>query len=393
MRHFCNDLVQLSNTQSFPELGVWLIPAQGKILSDGIVEQCRMLKHSRHMLPKAGEPDALYRDTVDQYLTLLRGVDTKNNLDEGGFAAATGAHQSNLLPWCQIQVDAPEHLLVTVTEMDVLQRQPHCVFVPERILQRGITGLFLQFQQTVDTPQGGIGSEPGVLHVEHFLHRRQHEPQVAENGEHHADTQVTEQHRHHCGRAKGIHTELEQGKAGTGGGIAAPFELDSVVPDGSGPTDQLAQVMLFPVGSAQLVDGVQGFSQVALEILISTVFLAFQFLDPFADQHGCEDHQRVEHQDQQSQLPVHPHQHQGSSGNGQARHQETADGGTEELVNGIQVGNEVAGDTTGAAGFILRHGHPLQPAQQARADAEYHILGDFGKFPGLQHIEGQRKHP
>ncbi len=292
-----------------------------------------------------------------------------------------------------MEVNALEHGFLTVAEVDVLQSQANGVTIPEGVFQRRVTGLLLQLQQAVDSPQRRIGGEPGVLHIQHFLYRREHKPQVAKDGEHHADAQVAEQDRHHRRRAEGVDTKLEQRKAGAGGGVAAPFKLYGVVANRAGAADQLAQVVLFPVGRPELVDRVQGFRQVALKILVGAILLAFEFLDPFANEHGGEDHQRIEQQDQQPKLPVNPHQHDGGSGDGQARHQETADGGTQELIDGVQVGDEMTGDAARATGFVLRHGHPLQPAQQSGTDTEHHILGNLGELTGLKHVEGERQRP
>ena len=250
------------------------------------------------MFTKAGQANALNRHSINQHLALLRCVHAEDDLNQSRLAATAGAHQGHFFAGRQLQIDAPEHLLLAISEMDIAQGKPHGMTVAERVLQRRIAGLFFQIQQPVDTPERRIGGEPGVLHVEHFLNRRQHEPEVAENGEHHADAQVAEQHGYHRGGPERVDAELEQGKTGPAGCIAAPFELDRVVPHVAGAVDQLAKVMLFPISRPQLVNRIQGFGQVALEVFVSAVLPALQLLDPLADQNRGEDNQRIEQQNE-----------------------------------------------------------------------------------------------
>ena len=89
---------------------------------------------------------------------------------------------------------------------------------------------------------------------------------------------------------------------------------------------------------------------------------------------------------------MHPEQDPSGTQHCQARHQKTADGGTQKLVYGIQIGNKVTADSARAASFVLGHGHPLQTPEQAGPDAEHHILGNLGKFPGLQNVKRQCRH-
>ena len=107
----------------------------------------------------------------------------------------------------------------------------------------------------------------------------------------------------------------------------------------------MLQVVAFAVGSPQLVNGVESLRQVALKIFVGAVFLTLEFLHPLADQHGDKNNQRVKKQNQQPQLPVHPDEHTRRACDGQAGHNKPADRCTQKLIDGVQIGDEVAGDT------------------------------------------------
>ncbi|MNP43357.1 hypothetical protein D3C76_1371720 [compost metagenome] len=112
-------------------------------------------------------------------------------------------------------------------------------------------------------------------------------------------------------------------------------------------------------------------------------------LDPLAQLHRGIDHQRVEQQDQQRQLPVHPHQDPGGAHQGQHRHQETAEGFADEFVEGVQVSDQVGRHGATAQAFVLAQGNSLEPFDQADANAIDDVLGQAGEQARLQHIEQQ----
>jgi len=104
-------------------------------------------------------------------------------------------------------------------------------------------------------------------------------------------------------------------------------------------------------------------------------FPVFQVFDALAQLHRGIDHQRVEQQDQQRQLPVHPHQNRRGADQGQHGHQETAEGFADEFVQRVQVGDQVRGDGAAAEAFVLAEGNTLEPLDQAHADAVDDVLG------------------
>ncbi|MNC50513.1 hypothetical protein D3C75_997580 [compost metagenome] len=112
--------------------------------------------------------------------------------------------------------------------------------------------------------------------------------------------------------------------------------------------------------------------------------------DPFAQLHRGKDHNGVEQQDQQRQLPVHPHQDRRCAGQGQHGDQEPAQGLADELVQGVQVGNQMRGHRTAAEAFVFLQGDALEPLDQADAQAIDDVLGQAGEQLGLHHVEGQR---
>ncbi len=90
-------------------------------------------------------------------------------------------------------------------------------------------------------------------------------------------------------------------------------------------------------------------------------------LDPLAQLHREVDDQRVEQQDQQRQLPVHPQQDGGRAGEGEHGDQKAAEGLAHELVEGVQVRDQVRGDRAAAQVLVLFQGNTLEPFDQANA--------------------------
>ncbi|MNO82819.1 hypothetical protein D3C76_741050 [compost metagenome] len=227
------------------------------------------------------------------------------------------------------------------------------------------------------------------MQVEQLLHRADHEPQVAEHGQHLADRQVGKQHRKHRRSAEDVDAELEQQTTGAATGVAFPLRVHGVVAHfprtQAKPTEEVA----LAVAGTDLLDGVEGFRQRLGKARGAVVFKLLQVLDPFAQLHGEVDHQGVEQQDQQRQLPVHPDQYRRRTGQGQHGHQEAAEGLADELVEGVQVGDQVSGHGATAQAFVFLEGNPLEPLDQADAQAVDDVLGQPGEQLGLHHVEGQ----
>ena len=145
--------------------------------------------------------------------------------------------------------------------------------------------------------------------------------------------------------------------------------------------------MLFAIGGADLLNRVQGFGERALEQFEGLVFALFQVLDPFTEHDGEIHHQRIEKQDQQGQLPVHPQQHGGCADQRQHGDHELRHGHADEIVDGIQIGDEMRGHRTAAQRFVFTHGNTLQAQQQVTADAINHVLGNQAELAGLPHAQ------
>ncbi|MNZ53384.1 hypothetical protein D3C78_712610 [compost metagenome] len=244
-------------------------------------------------------------------------------------------------------------------------------------------------EQLVDPAQRTAGGIVGVLQTEQLLDRADHEPQVAEHREHLADRQVGEQHREHRRRAENIDTELEQQATGTPAGIAFPLRGDGVVTHLLGAQAEATEEIALAVTGADFLDGIEGFGQRLGEARGAVVLQLLQVLDPLAQLHRGEDHQRVEQQNQQRQLPVHPHQDGGGTGQGQHGHQKAAEGFADKLVEGVQVGDQVGGHGTATEALVLAEGDALEALDQANAQAVDDVLGQAREQLGLHHVEGQ----
>jgi len=101
-------------------------------------------------------------------------------------------------------------------------------------------------------------------------------------------------------------------------------------------------------------------------------------------------HHRVQEQDQQRQLPVHPQQHGGRSRQRQDGDEELAHRHADEVVQRVQVGDEMRGHLTAAHGLVLGHRDALQPQQQVTANAVHDILGDKGELARLPYTQQHR---
>ncbi|MCY1419421.1 hypothetical protein D9M71_350110 [compost metagenome] len=87
---------------------------------------------------------------------------------------------------------------------------------------------------------------------------------------------------------------------------------------------------------------------------------------------------------------MHPDQDRRRAGQCQHGHQEAAEGFADELVEGVQVGDQVGGYRAAAQAFVLFQRNTLEALDQADAQAVDDVLGQPGEQLGLDHVEGQR---
>ncbi|MNL02846.1 hypothetical protein D3C87_1233670 [compost metagenome] len=224
-----------------------------------------------------------------------------------------------------------------------------------------------------------------------MLHRADHEPQVTEHREHLADGQVGEQHGKHGGRTENIDAELEQQTTGPVRCVGFPLRVHCIVTNIPGPLPQAAEEKPLTVAGAHFLDRIQGFSQRLGEARSAVVLEFLQVLDPFAQLHRGVDHQRVEQQNQQRQLPVHPHQDPGGADQCQHGDEETAEGFADEFVQCVEVGNQVRGHRAAAQAFVFTERDALEAFDQADANAIDDVLGQRGEQLCLHHVEQQRR--
>ncbi|MCY1447380.1 hypothetical protein D9M71_639980 [compost metagenome] len=131
------------------------------------------------------------------------------------------------------------------------------------------------------------------------------------------------------------------------------MRVHRVIPYVPGALPQTTEEKALAVTGTHFLDRVQGFGQRLGEARGAVVLEFLQVLDPLAQLHRGVDHQRVEQQDQQGQLPVHPHQDCRSADQRQHGHQETTEGFADELVQGVQVGDQVRGHRAAAQAFVF----------------------------------------
>ena len=229
------------------------------------------------------------------------------------------------------------------------------------------------------------------MQIEQLLNRTNHEPQVAEHREHLPDGQIGEQHREHGRGTEDVYTELEQQTAGAVGGVGLPLRSDCVIPDLSGLQTEASKEEALPVTGADFLDCIQRLSERLGEQRSAVVFQLFQMFDPLAQLHRCVDHQRIEQEDQQRQLPMHPEQDRRRADNGKHGDQQTAKRLANKLVDGLEIGDQVGSNGSATQAFVLAEGDSLESFDQAHSDAIDQILRQPSEQPGLQHVEGQRR--
>ncbi len=165
--------------------------------------------------------------------------------------------------------------------------------------------------------------------------------------------------------------------------------------------DQPPHVVALAVGGADLLDALQRLRQRLLEGLVGAVLVALQLFDLAAENRRDVDDDRIEQQDEQRELPVHPQQHERGPRDAEHRDQQLAGRDTDELVDGVEIGHEVRGHGATAQGLVLGHRHPFEAGEQVAADAKHHVLGDGRELAGLPDAEheveeaqeeGERQH-
>ena len=87
---------------------------------------------------------------------------------------------------------------------------------------------------------------------------------------------------------------------------------------------------------------------------------------------------------------MHPQQDDGSAKDTEDCNQGFTDTDTDKIVNCLEIGDQMRGDSPGSQGFILCHRDALQTLQQVTADAVDDIFRNQGEFPVLPDTEDQR---
>ena len=148
---------------------------------------------------------------------------------------------------------------------------------------------------------------------------------------------------------------------------------------------------MLAIGRADGLNHVQGLGQALLENFEGSVLAALELFHVLAHDDGEVYDHRVHEQDEQRQGPVHPQEHCGGTDQAQHRNQELGYGGTDKIVDGIHVGDEMRRDAAAPQGFVFRHGNAFQPAQQLTPHVKNHILRNSGELAYLQGGESQSR--
>ncbi|MNQ49692.1 hypothetical protein D3C85_636080 [compost metagenome] len=86
---------------------------------------------------------------------------------------------------------------------------------------------------------------------------------------------------------------------------------------------------------------------------------------------------------------MHPQQNGRGADQGQHCHQKAAEGLADELVQGLQVGDQVGGHGAAAQALVFTEGNALEPLDQADANAVDDVFRQAGEQARLQHVEDQ----
>ncbi len=320
-------LLQLGNVQRLPQRGVIGIAPQRQVGAHAVVEQDRVLQHHADMLAHRFPADFADRHAAILNLPGFHRIQAQQGLHQRRLAAAGGAHQRHLLARRHREADIVQHrLAVCVGKTHPIERDADGGLVREGIAQCRVLRFAVQPEQGIDPPQRRIGGKPAVLHVHQFLHRRHHEPQVAKHRQHLADAEIGEHHHQHRPGAKGIEADQKHKEGNPAHRVRLPGKRRRMPADVARLGRHPCQIMLFAIHRTNLRQGIQRFGQRVLKHLERTVLVLFQLLHPLAEPGRKQDDHRVQQQDEQRQLPVHPEQHRRHAHQRQHRHDQPGDG-------------------------------------------------------------------
>ena len=330
-------------------------------------------------------------DTAKTDFAALGGVKPQEQLHQGAFTATTGPDDGDFFSRRNGQVHLIQHRLVAIAETQALHFDADRLAPLERIDPSRVLRFVGARQQLIDARQGTAGCVIGVLQIKQLFDRTNHEPQVAKHRQHLADGQVGKQYREHRCRTKDVDAELEQQATGAARGVGFPLGIDRIVAHVPGTGAEATEEKALAVAGTDFLNRVQGLGQRLGEPRGAVVLQLLQVLDPLAQLHRGVDHQWVEQQNQQCELPVHPDQDRRRAHQRQHGHEEPAEGLADKLVDRVQVGDQVGGHRAAAQAFILSQGNALEALDQAQANAIHDVLGQARKQPRLHHVEQQRR--
>src|SRR5690606_4910168 len=391
LRQLRNGVVELGDAKRLPARLVAALAAHAAIGAHRVVEQRRVLQHHCDIVTHAIQTDLLQRATTEADTAGLRRIQAEQQLHQCALAATGSTDDGDLLTRINGQIETIQHRLVAIAEGQPAHLDTHRVTSPERVDTPFVLRFVLARQQFVDPRQRAAGSVEGVLQAEQLLYRADHEPQVAEYREHLADGKVGEQYSEHRRGAKHVDAELEQQATRAIGGVALPLRGHRIVAHLTRAPAETAKEVALSVAGAYLLNCLKGLGQGLGEARGAVVLQLLQVLDLLAQQHGGVDHQRVEQQAQQGQLPVHPDQDGRGTDQGQDRYQKAAQGLADELVQGVQIGDQMGGHRTAAQALVLAEGNAPEAFDQAYADAIDDVLRQSGEQARLQYVEDQRR--
>ena len=114
-----------------------------------------------------------------------------------------------------------------------------------------------------------------------------------------------------------------------------------------------------------------------------------ELLDLAAENRGDIDDEGIQQQDEERQLPVHPEQYCCGAKDAQHGNNEFADADTDEIVDGLQIGDKMRRNLACTQRFVLGHGDTPQSLQERAANPEDDLFRNAGELARLPDTEDQ----
>ncbi len=160
----------------------WLQPAVADVLADGAREQVRRLQHHADARLDGVQRQVGVVMPADQDAPAFGLIEAAQQVDDGGLAAAGGAHQGDGLAGLDVQVEVLDHrLVVLIPEVHMVEND----VAADGARVNGIR-LVLDLGRGIDQLEDALGRGQRVLHLgedaRQVLDRPHHEGHVGDEG-------------------------------------------------------------------------------------------------------------------------------------------------------------------------------------------------------------------